>query len=111
MLEKFDSYWNVIHGVMVVATILDLRYKIELLEYYFLIIYGDQVDNEIQRLRDICYEMLHDYNSRRMGKKANRGTCVSEDVVAVDDSLINFDNFVSQKKKMWEYKIGVGPLP
>ena len=34
-----------------------------------------------------------------MGKEANRGTCVSEDVVAIDDSLVNFDNFVSQKKK------------
>ena len=32
MLEKFDCYWNMIHGVMVVATILDPRYKIELLE-------------------------------------------------------------------------------
>uniref|UniRef100_A0A2N9FQW2 HAT C-terminal dimerisation domain-containing protein n=1 Tax=Fagus sylvatica TaxID=28930 RepID=A0A2N9FQW2_FAGSY len=34
-----------------------------------------------------------------MGKEANRDTCVSEDVVAVDDSLVNFDNFVCQKKK------------
>jgi hypothetical protein len=99
MLEKFDSYWNVIHGVMPVATILDPRYKIELLEYYFPIIYGDQADDEIQRIMDICYEMLRDYNSGRMGKEANRGTCASEDVVAIDDSLVNFDNFVSQKKK------------
>jgi hypothetical protein len=99
MLEKFDSYWNVIHGVMAVATILDPRYKIELLEYYFPIIYGDQADDEIQRIRDICYEMLRDYNSGRMGKEANRGTCANEDVMAIDDSLVNFDNFVSQKKK------------
>jgi hypothetical protein len=99
MLEKFDSYWNVIHEIMAVATILDPRYKIELLQYYFPIIYGDQADDEIQRVRDICFEMLRDYNSGRMGKEANCGTCVSEDVVAVDDSLVNFDNFVSQKKK------------
>ena len=54
MLEKFDFYWNVIHGVMVVATILDPRYKIELLEYYFPLIYGDEVKNEIQKVRDTC---------------------------------------------------------
>ena len=54
MLEKFDYYWNVIHGVMVVATILDPRYKIELLEYYFPLIYGDEVKNEIQKVRDTC---------------------------------------------------------
>uniref|UniRef100_A0A2N9EKL9 HAT C-terminal dimerisation domain-containing protein n=1 Tax=Fagus sylvatica TaxID=28930 RepID=A0A2N9EKL9_FAGSY len=50
-------------------------------------------------LEIFCYEMLRDYNSGRMGKEANRGTCASEDVVAIDDSLVNFDNFVSQKKK------------
>jgi hypothetical protein len=85
----------VIHGVMAVATILDPRYKIELLEYYFPIIYGDQADDEIQRIRDICYEMLLDYNFGQMGKEANCGTCASEDVVAIDDSFVNFDNFVS----------------
>ena len=83
-----------------------------MLEYYFPIIYGDQFDDEIQRVRDICYEMLCDYNFGRMDKEANRGTCASEDVVAIDDSLVNFNNFVSQKKKKkrWEYKIGVGTL-
>jgi hypothetical protein len=50
-------------------------------------------------LEIFCYEMLRDYNSGRMGKEAYRGTCASEDVVAIDDSLVNFDNFVSQKKK------------
>jgi hypothetical protein len=69
------------------------------LEYYFPIIYGDQFDDEIQRVRDICYERLRDYNFGRMDKEANRGTCASEDVVAIDDSFVNFNNFVSQKKK------------
>ena len=27
MLEKFDSYWSVIHVIMRVATVLDPRYK------------------------------------------------------------------------------------
>jgi len=34
MMIKFDKYWGVIHNVMRVATILDPRYKMELLEYY-----------------------------------------------------------------------------
>ncbi|KAK9983094.1 hypothetical protein SO802_032619 [Lithocarpus litseifolius] len=69
MLEKFDCYWNVIHGVMAVATILDPRYKIELLEYYFPLIYGDEAENEIQRVRETCYEMIRDYTSGRMGRE------------------------------------------
>ncbi|XP_030941545.1 zinc finger BED domain-containing protein RICESLEEPER 2-like [Quercus lobata] len=67
--EKFDCYWNVIHGVMAVATILDPRHKIELLEYYFPLIYGDEAENEIQRVRDTCYEMIRDYTSGRMGRE------------------------------------------
>ncbi|KAK9986183.1 hypothetical protein SO802_031134 [Lithocarpus litseifolius] len=98
MLEKFDCYWNVIHGVMAVATILDLRYNIELLEYYFLIIYGDVADNEIQRVRDICYEMIRDYSSGRMGREGTRGPCVGEDP-QVDDSLMDFERYLSQKKR------------
>ena len=79
MLKKFDCYWNVIHGVMAVATILDPRYKIELLEYY--IIYGDEASNEIQRVRDICYEMIRDYSSGRMGREGTRGPCVGDILV------------------------------
>ena len=47
MLENFDCYWNVIHGVMAMETILDPRYKTKLLEYYFPIIYGNEANNEI----------------------------------------------------------------
>nr|XP_023915248.1 zinc finger BED domain-containing protein RICESLEEPER 3-like [Quercus suber] len=70
--EKFDCYWNVIHGVMVVANILDPRYKIELLEYYFPLIYGDEAENEIQNVRDTCYEMIRDYTSGRMGREVRK---------------------------------------
>ncbi|XP_050278193.1 zinc finger BED domain-containing protein RICESLEEPER 2-like [Quercus robur] len=104
MLEKFDCYWNVIHGVMAVAIILDPRYKIELLEYYFPIIYGNEADNEIQRIRDICYEMIRDYSSRRMGKEGTRGPCVGEDL-QVDDSLMDFERYLSQKKRGGNIKL------
>ena len=69
MLEIFDCYWNVIHVVMAMATILDPRYKIELLEYYFPLIYGDKAKNE----------MICDYTSGRMGREGTRGTCRSEE--------------------------------
>ena len=61
---------------MAVATILEPINKIELLEYYFPIIYGDEADNEIQRVRDICYEMIRDYSSGRMDREGNCGPCV-----------------------------------
>ena len=42
--------------------------------------------------------MIHDYTSRRMGKEGTRGTIFSEDP-QVDDSLIDFERYLSQKKK------------
>ena len=35
MLQKFDSYWSFIHVIMGVATVLDPKYKMELLKFYF----------------------------------------------------------------------------
>lgn len=32
MLEKFGKYWDENHGVMVVAVVLDVRYKIVLVD-------------------------------------------------------------------------------
>ena len=102
MLEKFYYYWNVIHGVMAVTTILDPRYKIELLEYSFPLIYGDEAKNKIQRVRDTCYEMIRDYTSGRMDREGTHGTYVSEDP-QVDDSLMDFERYLSQRKKGWGY--------
>jgi Domain of unknown function (DUF4413) len=35
ILEKFEKYWSEIYGVMGVATILDLRFKNQILEFYY----------------------------------------------------------------------------
>ena len=49
--DKFEKYWNVFRGILYVATVLDLRYKMKLIEYYFPQIYGsDCSDFEIDRI-------------------------------------------------------------
>ncbi|GAV92143.1 Dimer_Tnp_hAT domain-containing protein/DUF4413 domain-containing protein, partial [Cephalotus follicularis] len=35
MLVKFEKYWDAIHGIMAVACVLDPRYKMCLLEYFY----------------------------------------------------------------------------
>ena len=47
MFAKFNSYWANVNLVMVVVAILDLRYKMKLLEFYYLNIYGNNSDLEI----------------------------------------------------------------
>jgi len=35
MVLNFDKYWGVISGVMAIGIVLDPRYKIDLLDYFF----------------------------------------------------------------------------
>ncbi|XP_050245613.1 zinc finger BED domain-containing protein RICESLEEPER 3-like [Quercus robur] len=106
--EELEMASNICERLAVFHKITELfsdpRYKIELLEYYFPIIYGDEVDNEIQMVRDICYEMIRDYSSGRMGREGTRGPCVGENL-QVDDSLMDFERYLSKKKRGGNIKL------
>ena len=39
MVNKYSKYWETIHGILGVAAVLDPRYKMTLIEYYFSKIY------------------------------------------------------------------------
>jgi len=71
MMSKFDKYWGIISKVMVVGTILDPRYKIELLDYYFPLIYGEKADNEIKRIKGICHNLVKEHEMRIKGKNTS----------------------------------------
>ena len=43
MFAKFNYYWANVNVVMTVATILDPRYKMKLLEFYYPNIYSDLI--------------------------------------------------------------------
>ncbi|XP_050147522.1 zinc finger BED domain-containing protein RICESLEEPER 2-like [Malus sylvestris] len=58
MIEKFDKYWSVIHGIMVVAIVLDPRSKMRLIEYFFPLMYGQYASNEIDKIRKYCYDLI-----------------------------------------------------
>ena len=70
MLENFNKYWSGCHIVMAVATVLDPRYKIKILEFYFPIMYGSKALSEIGKIRQICYDFLSEYQSNsKIGEK------------------------------------------
>ncbi|CAN1317100.1 Putative AC9 transposase [Linum perenne] len=58
MLVKFDSYWDVIHGMLGVSTILDPRYKVKLMEWLFAKIYGELAGYHLNRITEILYDLL-----------------------------------------------------
>ena len=61
MLAKFNSYWANVSVVMAVPAILDPRYKMKLLEFYYSNIYGDNFDLEIEKIKNLCYDLLDEY--------------------------------------------------
>ncbi|KAL4581550.1 hypothetical protein LXL04_006073 [Taraxacum kok-saghyz] len=58
MISKFDQYWSLIHGILAIATILDPRFKMKLIEYYFPQIYGHESPKEIDRIRKLTYDLV-----------------------------------------------------
>ena len=61
MAEKIDKYWNDIHLMLVVAVILDPKYKMMLILFYFPKIYGDTTDEHIERAHKLCHDLVKEY--------------------------------------------------
>ena len=61
MADKFDKYWNEIHPMLVVAVVLDPRYKMMLIHFYFPKIYGDTADEHFERAHKLCYDLVKEY--------------------------------------------------
>lgn len=48
IIEKFEKYWKHDNEILVMTTILDLKYKIKLIELYFPLMYGDESQIHIE---------------------------------------------------------------
>ena len=72
MLENFDKYWSGCHIVMTIVVVLDLRYKMKILEFYFPIMYGSKASSEIGKNFQLCYDLLSEYQSKsKMGQQTS----------------------------------------
>lgn len=103
MWPKFEKYWDMIHGLMGVATVLDPRYKMQLLEYYFPLLYGSEASKELEMVKQICYDLLSEYQTKTSEQEAgsNMGTTMSSfshGVDSLDAALSGFDLFVKRNQ-------------
>ncbi|XP_073224762.1 zinc finger BED domain-containing protein RICESLEEPER 1-like [Cicer arietinum] len=100
MLGKFEKYWNVVHEIMGVAVVLGHRYKIELLEYYYVKLYGNDANDQVKSIRQLCYDLLYEYQL-----KMNNGSSSDSQMLDVHfsnvegDGLEDYDLYVRRKKK------------
>ncbi|CAL5344289.1 unnamed protein product [Camellia sinensis] len=99
MLGKFDKYWVIIHGLIGVAVVLDPRYKLSVLEFYFDKLYGDTAEEEIAKIRQLCYDLLQEYQRKlSLGTDANVESSTS---LNFGDSEVvsDYDLFISRKRR------------
>lgn len=60
MKEKFDKYWGECHLVMAIASVLDPRFKMKLVEFCFPTLYENSEEN-IKEVKSALYEMYSEY--------------------------------------------------
>ncbi|KAL8497790.1 hypothetical protein ACS0TY_021212 [Phlomoides rotata] len=102
MLDKFEKYWFQINGIMGVATILDPRYKLRLLHFYFPLIYpnGEDAKREIERIQGICYNLLNEYSLKSKASEvgasyqSSASSLMSPDE-SETDPMSKYDKFVA----------------
>uniref|UniRef100_A0A2N9FWV6 HAT C-terminal dimerisation domain-containing protein n=1 Tax=Fagus sylvatica TaxID=28930 RepID=A0A2N9FWV6_FAGSY len=100
MLEKFNGYWSVVNGIMCIAAILDPRYKMKIMEYYYQQVYGrSKGSEEVEKIKKIFFDLLAEYGSENSDEEASCSLPPSSmEIVShdfVQNRLRKFDSFVS----------------
>lgn len=87
------------HGVVGVAAMLDPRYKMEVLEFYFNKIFGETSGVKVDNVRDLCYYMLKEYHEKLV--IGTEGICDSSCTrsTSTNENDSEYDLFISNKKR------------
>ncbi|KAK0608058.1 hypothetical protein LWI29_024888 [Acer saccharum] len=104
MIENFEKYWDMIHGVMAVATVLNPRYKMRLIEFYFPSIFGANYMTHLESIRKLCLDLVKEYELKF--KSGDENSIYSNSSLASqlempnnsikrDECLLSYDLFVS----------------
>ncbi|CAL0310698.1 unnamed protein product [Lupinus luteus] len=62
MKARFDTYWSKCSSALAVAAILDPRFKMKLVEYYYSQIYGSTALDHIKEVSDAVKELFNAYS-------------------------------------------------
>lgn len=95
IVEVFEKYCAEVHDLMAVATVLDPRSKLELLQFYFPSLFGDEAYNEINRVGQLCYDLVRQYQGTRSEVGSVQSYVGEEE--EDPDQLSSFDLYIAFK--------------
>ncbi|KAM3287096.1 zinc finger BED domain-containing protein RICESLEEPER 1 [Capsicum chacoense] len=99
MKEKFDKYWSKCSLTLAIAVVLDPRFKMKLVEYYYNRIYDSDASNQIKEISDAIRELSNEYS---MGSPlldpdtAGASGSVASTIIGTRDRLKGFDKFLHE---------------
>ncbi|XP_073123001.1 zinc finger BED domain-containing protein RICESLEEPER 1-like [Henckelia pumila] len=91
MKDKFDWYWRKCSLTLAISAVLDPRFKMKLVEYYYRQIYGSNAPDRIKEVSDGLREVFNEYS---MGS-----TLLDEDSARPGGSLPSTSNGTRDKLK------------
>jgi hypothetical protein len=111
MKDKFEKYWKDIHGLMSVATVIDLRYKLHILNALYGALYGrDHAATEIEKVKKLLIELAKQYKDEGEGEDTWDAS-IAEPVGEEDEAMKLCDLYMSSRPTMPSssilYRIGL----
>ncbi|KAG5565319.1 hypothetical protein RHGRI_001273 [Rhododendron griersonianum] len=98
MLEKYDKYWNNTHGFLAIAVVLDPRFKMSLIKYYYKRIYGEHGVGIAEDIRRRCYDLLTLYQGKSSSKDRSESSSKAPPSTYLRDRT-SLSDYLDQQKK------------
>lgn len=64
MAEKIEKYWETCNKLLSIATILDPRYKLKSIEYFYGLLYPSEKDVKFEHMRRCFSELFDEYSKQ-----------------------------------------------
>ncbi|KAG6480334.1 hypothetical protein ZIOFF_063834 [Zingiber officinale] len=64
MKVKFEKYWDVMNCLLAIGSILDPRYKMKTVKFYYPLVYGDMSSYEIEKLKKKLCDIVEEYEKK-----------------------------------------------
>uniref|UniRef100_A0ACD5Y5K0 Uncharacterized protein n=2 Tax=Avena sativa TaxID=4498 RepID=A0ACD5Y5K0_AVESA len=98
MKDKFEKYWSDVHGLMAIATILDPRFKLHMLQDLFQTLYGyEHATKEVGKIRQLMLSLLVEYQQPSDGDGTSNIENTPNTDGGVDEIYEIFDEYMNSK--------------